>query len=755
MPFKSIFTFLLFFIFSQSFSQDLNFFSGKITAELKPLSDITVELKINDISKFAISNSKGEYKFLKLKVIDTDSITIMVRQLGYKFYTRKLAIKSENTIFDIILELENSELKEVIVQSEKITNTAKKSIYKINQKDFIPNTKAPEVLATIPNINFINDVITVEGTLGATVFINGIQSFKGELNTIDATSISKVEILSNPSSAFGTDNLNAIINIITKKEKQEFIKGAIGSTYGVRNESGAINPYFSLKLGKVTCKSYFESKTNKQLINYSINRLDNNSNFYQQNNNTSKNKQLYFNNKLNVLLSKKWDITLLGGIYGYKFDNNSKGFSFVNNTNQLDFTKIGFTSNKEWDINSVTRNKITDTKTFFIKTKYSNYEDNNENTFFTNTSSSNFIVNSRNKEATVAVDYENSAISLFKKETELYTGSKFINRSFDFSNANLSIEQNIFNLYSELDTSWSDKFSTEFSITYENATNSNNELNSSYNILLPTVNSIIHYKNKLDLKLGYSRKIIRPDADELNNSILIIYPGIARQGNYQLEPEKRNYTFISLIKAFKKGIASIKIYNESVNNAIVETYRNQDNLVIKTLNNAAKNDAYGFNLGYSTKLLNKVNINVNSGMQYDTFEDTNPNSLIKKNKGYSFRSNVNANTKIFKDKISLSFSARNNNPTYSLLSKRTTYPYLDFTAVTNVFKNKLNLNLYIKDILNKSSNSIERSNYEGFNQSINIKNQTFNIMLAITYNFGKNFNDNIEDNSIFNDDVRK
>lgn len=756
MSVKSIFKIYIFLFTVLSFCQNPCSLSGKINSEKVALPEITVELKINNISKFAISNSKGEYKFLKLNISNTDSISISIKKTGFKIFNQKITLKKVDEVFDIKLQSESIELKEITVQNEKIKNTARKSIYKINQKDFIANTKATNVLATIPSINMSDDAITVEGNLSAIVFIDGVQSFDGELKTIDATSISKIEVLSNPSASFGTDNIRAIINIITKKNKKEFIKGAIGSTIGLRNNFSTNTPYFSFKKGKVIFNTYLDYKNYDQTINYNINRNQNNYLFRQDNENISKGSQIYFSNKLNLVVFKKWDLTFLGGIYGYKFVNDSKGYFYSNTIdNKVDYIKNGEDSNKEWNLNSIFRNRISDSKTLFFKAKYSNYEDKSYSNLNTNSKTTNFILDSKNKEFSTSIDFENTSTLIFKKETELYTGFKFINRNFDFANTSFSINQNIINLYSELDTSWNDKFETEIAFTFENARNYNKNINTSYNLFLPTVNSVYHFEKKIDLKLGYSRKIIRPDADELNNDILIIYPGIAKQGNYDLEPEIRNYSFLTFIKSYKKDNISLKIYNETINNAIVETYKNQEDLVIKTHNNAAKFNALGFNLGFNTSLFKKINLNINSGLEYDSFEDKNPNSLIKSNKGISYKGNLNANTKLFKDKFSLSFSARNNNPTYSLLSKKITYPFFDFTIITNVLKNRINLNLYVKDLINRSSNSIESSNYENFNQDIIIKNKNYNVLLTITYNFGKKFNDTIEDNSIENNDVRK
>jgi len=337
-----------------------------------------------------------------------------------------------------------------------------------------------------------------------------------------------------------------------------------------------------------------------------------------------------------------------------------------------------------------------------------------------------------------------------------YSDLKFINRNYSFSNTDLYINQNVISGSTELDTQWSDKFSTEMAITLENTSNYNATLNQNYSLILPTFNGLYHFKNKVDAKLGYSRRVLRPSAIDLNNAVLIIYPGVAKQGNVNLDPQIRNYNSITFSKSVKADNYSVKFYNESINNGIVDVYKMQGNLLIQTLDNAAKYNAVGMNLGVRTKLFKKVMANLSSGFDYNTFEDNSSSAVINKNSGYTFRGNIYLSTTLFKDKLSISFSGRQDGPNFSLLSKRRTNPYLDFTLSTNVFKDKLNISLYGKNLLGKTASGFsDISSYNNFYQRIDTENNSSNLLLTLTYNFGKKFNDKIDDNDIKNNDVRR
>ena len=184
-------------------------------------------------------------------------------------------------------------------------------------------------------------------------------------------------------------------------------------------------------------------------------------------------------------------------------------------------------------------------------------------------------------------------------------------------------------------------------------------------------------------------------------------PGLARQGNADLLPELRDYYSIIFSKAIKSNNFSLKLYSESIKDAIVDTYQINNQLLIKKLENAALNNFLGFNIGVRTKLFKKINTNFNTGLDYSNFKDKSPLALIKSNSGITFRGNINVSTKIFKDKVNIAFSGNQRGPIYSLASKTITNPYLDFRINTNLLKDRLRLGLYYGDILNTGTNRTE------------------------------------------------
>ena len=729
---------------------------GNVSFSKSKLSDVIVELKINKSSKFAVTNQKGEFKFLNLQVKDSDSIFIKINYVGYKNFVKNIKFSELKNILDIDLEIADSNiLKEVIVKiDEKSINTARKKSYKINDKDYILNAKANKVLSTLPNINVSQESILVDGKLEAKIFIDGLETMTNELKSIDAKDIQRVEVINNPSSIYGSEFTGAIINIITKNKKEEFLKGSLATYGGIINNFFGLTPSISYKLGMIIFKSNFDYKTYNQMVTNNSIRKDNNGSFETNSENNTNAIQKYSESRLQINLTKKSKINFTNSLFSYRFINDLKGYSIKNEDLPINYFREGESGYTTWNISTVYNYQINESKNIFLKSNLNVKKNKDVNYFFDGSDNIVNDIQSKNKSITIQADYENEKLKIFNKESEIYFDSKYINRTFSFNNG-FQINQNIFENSIELNNEWNDNFSTESSLTYSFSNNNNANINKNYTILLPLFNCLYHFKNKLDVKFGYSRKILRPNASDLNDDILIINPGLIRKGNSNLNHQIRNYYSIDFTKTIKKNVFSLKLYHENINNSIVEIYENQEDLLIQTFDNAAKYKSAGCIIGFKTNLLKKININITTGVDYDEFEDRSLNALIRSNKGFSFIGNYNISTKIFNDKISLSFSGRQNGPQYSLLSKRTTYPYLDFSLNTNFLNNKIELSLYVRNLLGKNASGFDDvSRYTGFYQRTETKNNSSNLIITLKYNFGKKFNDKIQNNDINNDDLR-
>lgn len=752
--FKKYFFFLL--IPLLSFSQNNFSLSGKIKSGDTFLSEALLELQTSKTSKLAVSSSNGDYKFNSIDCSLNDTLVLKVNFLGYKPFIKTFIANQVELIFDIELEsLAPEALKEVVVHGSNAVHNADKSTYKINQKDFIKNAKGTEVFNKIPNVfyNELNGVI-VDGTLKGKIFIDGIEALPSEIKNIRAADVDKVEVINNPSAIYGTDFSGAIVNIITKKTNKEFFKGSLPVTGGLKNNLWAIDPTLAYKKGIFTIKSEGGFSQNDQISKDNIKRNDINGNYTQNFIDNTRVNQFYLNTIFDFKFSEKSNLTIKEDYGGYKFRGNMSGTSNLNDDVNT-FTNSSQTTNKDIGVASVYKYNFKENRTFYFKTLFEIWDEFYKSEY-NNQSITNFDIKSTRKEFAVDLNYSIEKLKIFKKNGNIIYDAKYINRNYSFSNNDFYVTQNIFNATTDITTKWNDKFSTQLAVTFEYSENKNDTFYKKYNMILPTFNAIYHFKRKIKTRLGFSQKILRPGPGDLNDVLIISSPGVASKGNSNLNQQKRNYYFMSFNKEFENDNISLKLFKASINNSIVNVYKKDGNLLVRTLDNAAKFNSTGINLSYTTNLFHKFDVNLESGMNYNVYETDDISTVIKKNSGTSFNNSISISSNLFKDKVSVSLSSSYESPNYTLLSKRISYPYLDFRINTNLFKDKLSVSLYGQNLLGNSATLVRDTSFsDTFQQTHESRNNFTNLLLTLTYNFGKDFENEIIDNNIKNIDIRK
>ena len=751
---KFIFLFLLpLCTFSQN---DINL-SGKIkSGNNNFLEEVFLELQTPKGSKFAVSTPNGDYKFNAIDCSLNDSLVLKVNYLGYTPFLKTIFINQENIVFDVDLESSAPEaLKEVVIMANKSTHYADKSSYKINQKDFIRNAKATEVLNKIPNI-FYSEIngVTVDGTLKGKIFIDGIEALANEIKNIRASEVDKVEIINNPSAIYGTDFSGGIINIITKKTNKEFFKGSIEITGAVKNNQSGVAPILAYKKGIFSIKTEGGFSQTDQISEDEIKRNDVNGNYTQNFISNTRINQFYINSIFDFKFSEKSKLTVKEDYGGYRFKGNINGTSNLNNDINT-FTNSNQTTNRDFIVASVYKYNLSETKTFYLKNLFEVWDEFYKSDYYSQTIS-NFDIKSKRKELALNLSYTIEKYKIFNKSNNITYDFKYIYRNYSFSNNDFFVDQNIFNATTDIVTKWSNKFSTQLALTYEYSENKNDTFLKKYDLILPTFNAIYHFEKKVNVRLGFSQKILRPGPSDLNDALIVSSPGVASQGNSNLNQQKRDYYFVSFSKEFEKDDISLKFFRASINNSIVSVYKKNGNLLIRTFDNAAKFNSTGVNLSYTTNLFDRVDVNIESGMNYNVYETDDISAVIKYNSGTSFNNSISISSNLFKDKVSFSFSGNYESPNYTLLSKSISYPYLDFRINTNLFKDKVSLSLYGQNLLGNGATLITDTSYsDTFQQTHNSRNNFTNLLLTLTYNFGNSFENNIKDNSIQNNDIRK
>ncbi|MDP5092566.1 MAG: TonB dependent receptor [Polaribacter sp.] len=237
---KKIFLFYLLLSFNfYAFAQHT--LTGTITdTDKTPLDAVAVSL-LNSDKKFikaAITDIKGEFM---LQNIAKGKYQLKISSLGFKESISAPFEITANKIFEVIqLEIAIEELNEVVLKTEKpmIQVLADKTVFNIQNTINTAGDSGFDLLRKAPGVVVDNnDNVIVEGKNGVLFYIDGKPSvLRGEdlsnfLKTLQAADIDSIEIITQPSSKYDAEGNAGIINIILKRDKSLGINGSVTSGY--------------------------------------------------------------------------------------------------------------------------------------------------------------------------------------------------------------------------------------------------------------------------------------------------------------------------------------------------------------------------------------------------------------------------------------------------------------------------------------------------------------------------------------------
>jgi len=132
----------------------------------------------------------------------------------------------------------------VVVERERTTMEYKidKKVINVGQDFTSSSGSAVEVLENVPSVTVdIDGNVSLRGSTNFTVLVDNRPSIldaNDALQTIPASTIDNIEIITNPSAAFDPDGVSGIINIITKKSRLEGISGIANVNAGMFGRLG-------------------------------------------------------------------------------------------------------------------------------------------------------------------------------------------------------------------------------------------------------------------------------------------------------------------------------------------------------------------------------------------------------------------------------------------------------------------------------------------------------------------------------------
>ncbi|MEO6456210.1 MAG: TonB-dependent receptor [Ginsengibacter sp.] len=577
-----------------SFAQDKGAnITGKITENNdKPLSQATVVLskaKDSALVKTAITNSSGVFNMTNIK---PGSYFISATSVGHK--------KNSGTIFSVadgqdfttspvVLSQSSTSLTEVSVQAKKpmIEVRADKTIFNVESSINATGSNAFELLQKSPGVSIDkDDNISMQGKNGIKIYIDGKPTqmagadLAAYLRSINSADMESIEMITNPSAKYEASGNAGIINIKLKKNKNYGANGnfstgiAIGHT--VKNNNSLSLNY---RNKKISLFSNYSNNFGKLRNNFNLYRVQGDSTYDQHNVINTENKTHNVKAGIDYLLDAKNTIGVMVTANFNNSNSNTDGntlispnstkipFKILHATNDLPGTRSNIDYNLNYRFANSKGSELTiDGDLVNFRRRGSSFQPNYYRTVGTGILLDERIYRNNTPTDidifTVKVDYETP----FYKG-KLGFGGKYANtktkNTFDFYNVyggtdykdlnrsnKFNYKENVNALYVNYNTSLSKKTTIQAGVRMENTSSEGNLVSAlpkpddnvkrNYTNFFPSgaITYMLNQKNTLNL--SYSRRIDRPNYQDLNPFEDRIDELTYRKGNAFLKPQYTN-----------------------------------------------------------------------------------------------------------------------------------------------------------------------------------------------------------------------
>ncbi|WP_149206587.1 TonB-dependent receptor domain-containing protein [Flavobacterium johnsoniae] len=786
---------LLFAISQYSFSQKTNSVTGTISDGKTPLEFVDVVLKpVTDTTKtaaYAVTDSSGKFV---LENINSAEYILKFRLIGFKSNSQKIKYTGTPILLGNIVLQEDANLLNTVV-----VNSQKKQIQKTNE-GFVFNAvsnisqtggTAIDMLKNIPTVAVdADDAISLRGKTPL-ILINGKNSAITNMNQIPASSIESIEIITSPTAKYDANAESGIINIKLKKNNLNGLNGAavLGGGFGAKgrmNSSVLLNNKTDKWNIGLAYDNRFAGRT-KSIKGERTNYFIDDEHFINQNRSDERTEGLQ-NLKLNVDFSPNDRNTIsfeaLGNMESQDNDETLKT-DIINSSNQF------YSSNKRHSL-ELERSKAAEfafnydrkfsddrkSLTASITTSYNfhrentdidtdNYDENYApigDTFWQRTHNyekeniSNAIVNYAfpiSEKSIIETGYKGT-LRLFNSDFQSadltngeYVVNPIVSNIFDF-NEQINAVYALWNSYSG--SKENQKWKYNLGLRAENVSNNGATQNNSdhfsndYLKIFPSGSVQLNLKSDEFLKFGYSKRINRPDLDDLNPFIDITDALNPHGGNPYLKPEIIHIVELSYNKDWDKYSLSGNAFYRNANNTIRQYGVLQDNgVILLQPQNIGNTVTYGLETIFSFKPTSFYDGNISlTAFQQNINAGNLPQSEDVVSSAFSWYGKIINNFTPWKGG-KLQVIGNYNSAVATAQGKRIPIYNVDMGFQQKLGKSSARLGLVITDMFNTLESGY-KNNTLLFRNNRTSKSDTRALMLTFAYTFRSDFKEKLLEN---------
>ena len=674
--------------------------------------------------------------------------------------------------------LKGQTLDEVVVAQRRklIKNDIDKLTYDV-QHDKTAQTKTTlEILKKIPLVTVDGqENIRVQGSTSFKVYRNGHpdpslsgQNLKDILKAIPASTIKRIEVITDPGAKYDAEGTTAILNIVMmSSSKLQGVSGNVNSkidSYG----SVRLGTYLTTKVGKLTTtvnynyanqnkkqtESYREEaynyvKTGEQKREYGTNSTAATIHF----GNISASYEI---DSLNLLTAsttflgykadanaqntnERWD---KNSLLIYKFDNNmtTPGYSDLNLGGRFDYQHKTHLDGEVLTLSymlAATRPQTTFRQTYSnmvnFPVSYTSYDQNTRERF---------------TEHTFQIDY----VRPFGKHHKIESGTKYILRYnnstslMDYQGTTPDMESKFkhnaqvaaaYLSYIFTAGKWAARAGLRYEFTRMKASypdGSNADYHANLNDWVPSASLQYKISDGQTLKFSYNTSINRPGIGYLNPAI-ISTPTAVSFGNANLGSSRNQKLQLVYMLVASKLTLQLSPYYSFTNNGIGRILYEQNRKDVSTYQNVLKSKVFGISSYTEWTPFTGTSFTLNASMRYARITLPTPST---KNSGCGGGIYFNWEQKLPWDlTLTTSIGGEYGNRIYNPYAIEGRWFYYNFTLTRLFFKDKLTVSLSANSPFSKdkaTTYNIVRGDYTGYERSV-MYPRYFNI--GFSWSFGK------------------
>lgn len=232
------------------------------SASGNPVGYATVSLLRDSTTMNAVvavaADSEGRFS---IKTPEAGTYTLYITMVGYTPYKQEIKVPAAGRNLGTIAITQGVEVSDVVIEVQKplVMADAEKTTYSVEDDPQASTSTLDEIIRKVPQLSLDGDGnVLLNGQSNYKILLNGRNSatmsnnFKDVIQSMPASQISRIEVITNPSTKYEAEGVGGIINLITQKKKQfHGYNGSVGGSVTVLdNPAYNGNANISLQAGK-------------------------------------------------------------------------------------------------------------------------------------------------------------------------------------------------------------------------------------------------------------------------------------------------------------------------------------------------------------------------------------------------------------------------------------------------------------------------------------------------------------------------